>query len=359
MKSNNYELSHVTRSLVGGWPLLLLMVALGVAVGFSLIYILPKKYESTTVLLPPQPKNGAMSAALSQLGAITGMGSSGLGQKTPDELYVGLLRSASVVKPLIKKYQLTKAYGVSTESDAAKTLSERSRIVADKKSGLISISVIDEDKSVAKNIANSYYAELVVLLKRLAITDAQQRRAFLSEQVTSAKLALDKAEQQFKDTKRKSGLVFTGVLAEGGVRQAQILKSELISKQIEMKVLERFATPANPTRIKLAAELDELQTKIRGLEAGGEQVDAVDGNEGAASFREYKTRELAYESLVKQLEIAKVDEADDGVMVQQVDAAEEGEVPVAPRKLLLMLLSVIASTTIGAGYLIVKGYRRP
>ncbi len=83
---------------------LISMLAAVVAVGIALI--LPQSFTARTTLLPPgaQQQSGS-AAALASLGALTGL-AGGIGGKTPDELYVALLRSDTVLRALDERLKL-------------------------------------------------------------------------------------------------------------------------------------------------------------------------------------------------------------------------------------------------------------
>lgn len=307
--------------------------------GLATSYLLPKRYSSTTVILPPQQNSSASSSALAQIGALTGMGASGFGSKSPEEMYVAFLKTASIQNELVKKNQLIKHYGVELQSDARAELSNATRAFADKKTGLVTIEVHDVDRNVAAMIANQYFTELKDMLEKIATTDSQAKRLFLQQQVAEAKSSLMAAEEAFKIEKARSGFVVSQALAEGGIKESFGLRSIIASKEVELSVLQRFATEKNTSVIKLEAELGKLRAKLTELEFGdgSKAGDVAVGMRGVSAYRDFKVREAAYESLVRQLEIAKIDEANEGPLVQQVDIASPAERATSPRKMHLIL----------------------
>jgi tyrosine-protein kinase Etk/Wzc len=72
--------------------------------------LLPLIYTARATLLPPGSQQQSTSAAaLAALGSLGGL-AGGLGAKTPDELYVSLLRSDTVQRALAAKFDLYKRY---------------------------------------------------------------------------------------------------------------------------------------------------------------------------------------------------------------------------------------------------------
>ncbi len=58
------------------------------------------------------------------------------------------------------------------------------RVSSDKKSGVISVEVDDEDPKFAAELANAHAGEVTKLLGRLAVSEAQLRRVFFEQQLT-------------------------------------------------------------------------------------------------------------------------------------------------------------------------------
>src|SRR5256885_447671 len=80
--------------------------ALSLAVAFLLTPIFTAR---TTLLAPPTQQQGGSAAALAALGALGGLAGGlggGLGVKTPDDLYIALLKSDSVVRALDQRFGL-------------------------------------------------------------------------------------------------------------------------------------------------------------------------------------------------------------------------------------------------------------
>src|SRR5438552_3158000 len=92
------------KRVVLGFPL---VVGIAAAV-YSLL--LPNVYTGTTRILPPQQSASAASALLSQLGGalggLAGAAGGALGVRSPNDLYIGMLKSRSVADNLITRFDL-------------------------------------------------------------------------------------------------------------------------------------------------------------------------------------------------------------------------------------------------------------
>ncbi len=118
---------------------LILVRGAGIALVVSLViaFVIPKRYESTTRIMPPESSgaSAAMFAALAGHGldGVGGLLASLLGGRTSGALYVDLLRSGTVADHLIDRFQLPHAYRKRYRVDTAKYLARHTEIVDDKK----------------------------------------------------------------------------------------------------------------------------------------------------------------------------------------------------------------------------------
>src|SRR5436190_19237129 len=315
-------------------------------------------FTARTTLLPPgsQQQSGS-AAALAALGALGGL-TGGLGAKTPDELYVALLKSDSVTRALDERMDLRKHYKLANFESLRKSLPAFVRIASDKKSGVISVEVDDEDPKFAADLANAHAAELTRLLGRLAVSEAQQRRVFFEQQLKDTKEHLISAEQDLRKVQEKSGVIVLDKQAEALIGGAAQIRALIAEREVQLKVLRTSATEQNPDVIRLTSELRALRGELARMEStqGGNAGSAVDMPVGkipeaaidyVRARRELKLQETLLESMIRQFEIAKLDEAKEGPALQQVDQALPPDYKSKPARGLIALagtlLGLIAS----------------
>lgn len=325
------------------------IAAFGSAVSVAVALLWPGTYIATTVLLPPPQQNNSATAALAQLGALGAATGAATSVKTPDDTYVALLRSRSVQDGLIESLDLRKHYNLSSLEDIRKTLSQHVGVTTDKKSGFITVAVDDADPKFAARLANQHVPELQKLLTRLALTDAQQRRLFLEQQVTKTKTLLADAELKFRTAQATSGLVVTQALAESGVKEGSVLRAQIASREVELQTRQRFVTAEHPDAQRLTAELGALRTQLDRLEKGtGLQfLQDPKSSHAVQAFRDMKVQEALLETLIRQYELARADEAKEGPLLQQVDPAIPPERAGKPKRTNIVGLGVAFSILLG------------
>jgi tyrosine-protein kinase Etk/Wzc len=344
------------------------LLSMGVA------FLIPPMFTARTSLLPPtsqqQSGSAAALAALGSLGGLTG----GLTAKTPDELYVALLRSDSLQRALATRFDLFKRYDVATYEEMRKVLQKYVRVSSDRKSGVIGLEVDDEDPKFAAELANAYAAELTKLLGRLAVSEAQQRRAFFDLQLKETKENLVKAETALRTVQEKSGMIVLDQQAEAIIKAVAELKTRIIEREVRLKVMRTSTTAQNPDVQLLASELAALRGELARMEsasatavaASGSSPGGIDipvGKLPAAAIdyvraaREVKFHESMLGSMLRQYEAAKLDEAKEGPVLQQVDVAQPPDRKSRPSRALIVLGSTGLAMLLAAIVVVWRRYR--
>jgi tyrosine-protein kinase Etk/Wzc len=306
-------------------------------------------FTAKTVIMPPQQQQSGAASALASLGGLAGLAGAAAGIKSPDEMYVAFMQSEGLQKSIIEKLKLQERYEAKTIFDTRNKLKENVRISPDKKSGLITIEAEDKDPAFAAQLANLHVDELRVLLGRLAITDAQQRRMFYEQQIKKVQIELAEAEQSFRQAKAQSGLQVTAVLAETGVRASAELRGQIAAREVQMSAMSRFATTQNPDVQRLGSELSALRGQLAKLEQGSGVVETPTPlqQQAVKSYRDVKVQEAMLEVLIKQYELARVDEAKEGPLLQQLDIATAPERKSKPKRGVIVLVSILLGLLIG------------
>jgi len=317
------------------------------AIAYALV--LTPIYTAKTVILPPQQQQSGASAALASLGALAGMAGAAAGVKSPDEMYVAFFKSHSLQDDLIARLKLKEYYESETQDGARKALEGAAKISSDKKSGLITIEVDDKDPKFAATLANAHVDALRRLMDKLAVSEAQQRRVFFELQIKKTQEALASADANFRNLSAKGGLPVTDVLAQVSVTASATLRGQIAAKEVELSALRQFATAQNPDMQRIASELSAMRGQLARIESGGGQASAASttGQAAVVALRDVKTQQAILEVLVKQYEMARVDEAREGPLLQQVDVAQAPEKKSKPKRAMIVVLAGAAGLFLG------------
>ena len=325
-------------------------------VALVVAFLLPVRYEAKIVLLPPAQNSSVGSALLGQIGNLGSMGSIGslatlaggsLGLKNPADMYVSFLTSRTVEDAMIQRFDLMNEYHEKHISDARKVFENRTSVSAGTKDGLIRISVEDRDPKRAAELANGYVEEFRKLTASLAVTEAARRRLFFEQQVQEAKDKLTAAEVAMAKTQQATGVLQIDSQARSLIESAAVLRAQVVAKQVQIEGMRSFATEDNPNLILAKQELAALQAQLARV-AGSQQDNGSDinlskgrvtesGMEYLRRYRDLKYQETIYELLAKEFEVAKLDEAREGSVVQVVDAAVPPDRRSSPHRFLIVI----------------------
>jgi tyrosine-protein kinase Etk/Wzc len=351
------------KALIAGVTVAAAVLAIVVAL------LLPPIYTArTTFLAPGSQQQSGSAAALAALGSLGGLGGiGGLSAKTPDDLYVALLKSDSVLRGLDGRFDLKKHYQVETYEVLRRVVPSYVRVNADKKSGVIAVEVDDKDPKFAADLANAHEGEVTSLLGRLAVSEAQLRRVFFEKQLQDTKENLVKAEQALRGVQEKSGVIVLDKQAEALITNAALLRAQIAEREVQLKVLRTSATEQNPAVVRLTSELRAMRGELARMESaqGGSPGSAVDmpvgklpeaGLEYVRARRELKLQETLLESMVRQYEIAKLDEAKEGPSLQQVDVALPPDHKSKPSRALIVVAATLVALLLVSGWVVVRRY---
>jgi len=329
----------------------------GVAVLTAIIVlVVPSKFTATTVVLPPGQNSSMSSALLSQLGGSSALASAagaGLGIKNPGDMYVSLFRSRTIEDALIQRFGLMARYKVKKITDARRAFEDRSTVTLGVKDGLIRITVTDFDPNLAAEIANAYVDEFRKLSANLAITEASQRRIFFQQQLLEANQNLTAAEVALKNTEQSTGVLQPDSQARSLIESGAILRGQVVAKEVELQAMRSYATEDNPQMVVAEQQLTALKAQLAKLGATDENLSSdiivpkgnipQAGMEYIRKLRDEKYYETIFELIAKQLEMAKLDEARQGAIVQVADVAVPPDKKSSPqRTLIVVLMTLIA-----------------
>jgi uncharacterized protein involved in exopolysaccharide biosynthesis len=323
-------------------------------IGVVVAFALPVRYTATTKLMPPQQTQSATSMMMSQLtasggGSLAALAGGGLGLKSPNDIYIGLLTSRPVADSIISRFDLAKEYKARDMTEARKKLAEFTE-VSSEKNGFISVSVTDKDKKRVAAMANAYTDELRILTKTLAVTEASQRRFFYEDQLKQAKDALVVAELAFQQVQQNKGLVQLDAQAKAMIESLAALRAQVAAKQVEVQALRSYSTERNPDMELAERELTTLQSEVSQLEQRNHSSGSVElglqdvpgaGLEYLRAEHEVRYRQALFDLLIKQYDAARLDEAKDAAIIQVVEPAIEPDRKSSPLRLLILALSLI------------------
>lgn len=351
---------------------LLRWAAGGLVLATLVAFLIPSRYDSTTRLMPPDGNgSGGISTLLAAVAgrndALSGLGADLLGVKSSGALFVGVLHSRSVEDALVRRFDLRKVYWDSRWEDARKDLESYTTVSEDRKNGIIEIRVRDRRPERAQAMAQAYVEELDRAVATVATSSARREREFLETRLKAVKQDLDQAAIDFSQFASKNTAIDIPAQGKAMVEAAARLQGELIAAQSELQGLEQVYT-ANNIRVRsVQARVRELRRQLDnmgGKPGSGETSDSSEDNlypsirklpllgvTYADLYRRTKIQEAVFETLTKQYELAKVQEAKEIPTVKVLDQPSYPERKASPSRLLIIFLGIMFSVAAGCAWI--------
>jgi len=256
----------------------------GLVFGTLLAFLLPKRFESTTQLMPPESQSSSSMAMFAALSAKTGgLGSIAgdlLGLKSSGALFIGILRSRTVEDRLIERFDLKKVYWTRLEENARRKLEENTAISEDRKSGILTITVTDGDPKRAAAMAQAYVVELDRLVSQVSTSSARREREFLEERLKTVQLDLENAEKEFSQFASKNNAIDIKEQGRAMVEAAATLEGQLIAAKSELEGLRQIDTDNNVRVRAIHARIAELQNQMDKIGGKGENTLSASSTQG-------------------------------------------------------------------------------
>src|SRR5258707_3000203 len=309
----------------------------------------------------------AMSGAAGGLGGLGGMAGDLLGLKSTSDLFVGILTSRTVQDKLIQQFDLKKLYRDRRMEDARKDLADRTSVLVDRKSQIISITVTDKNPQRAAAMGQAYVEELDRLVAELSISSARRERIFLEGRLQGVSKDLEAAEKDFSQFASKNTAIDVKEQGKAMVEAAAMLQGQLIAAQSQYEGLREIYTDVNPRVRTVKARVDELQRQLEKLGGKGESATTVSAQPGdslypsirklpllgvtyAELYRRTKIQEAVLETLTKEYEMAKVQEVKEIPTVKVLDVAQISDKRSFPPRLLIIFLGTVIALAMAAAW---------
>ena len=314
---------------------------------FAYTFTITPTYTAKTQFLLPQQQQSAAASMLASLGGLGGLAGAAAGLKNPADQYLAYMNSVSIQDALIERFKLQERYKTKTKTATRSVLISKTRKTAGKE-GLISVEVDDKDPQFAADLANGHVQELVKLLGRMAVTEAQYRRRFFENQLSQAKGNFILAEVALKATGISSSVLKSNPVSALTVVAA--LKAQVTAQEVKVGAMRGYLADTAPDFKQAMSELANLRSQLAKQEkdepariSTSVALSCKDSGDYATKYREYKYQETLFELFSKQFEIAKIDEAREGAVIQVLDVAEAPERKTKPKKLIISIMATFIS----------------
>lgn len=347
----------------------------GLLVAAFISLIIRPEYQSTVRIMPPQKQGlGGLAAMLAAGGddkagsLVGGLISSATGLGSSGALCIGVLKSDTIRDQMINEFNLRRIYGKHYEADARQELSDRTELDEDRKSGIISITVRDRVPQRSMQMAQAYADNLGSLMASLDTSAAHRERVFLEGRLQQVKESLDADSKALSDYSSKNLTLDVKEQGKAMMTGAVALEGELVATETELSGLEQIYS-TNNVRVKgMQARVDELKRKLAEIKGNADTPEADGGGEFGVSiahlpavglaftdlYRNAKIQEAVFETLTKQYELAKIEEAKSVPTIKILDPPLVPEKKTSPKRTLISLFGGFFTALLAAIYVILS-----
>ncbi len=330
--------SEAVALIASRWKLLLLAPLAAALLALAATFLVAPTFTATTTFLPPQQSQSGAASALATLSALGSVAGGFSSISSPGERYIAFLRSVSVTDRIVDQFKLMDVYEVRFRVDARRQLGDNVNITLGKKDGLISIQVDDEDPQRAAAIANRYVEELRRLTGTLAVTEAQQRRAFFEGHLLQSKSNLAKAQQALETSGFNAGALKAEPKSAADAYAR--LKAETTAAEMKLRLLRGALTDSAPEVVQQLVAVSALREQLARAESASDRSASSDY---VGKYREFKYQETLFEVYARQFELARGDESREGALIQVVDAATPPEKKSRPKRAIVTIATALAT----------------
>jgi capsule polysaccharide export protein KpsE/RkpR len=334
----------------------------------AIAFLISPRYESTAHLMPPDNSSGgsglAMAAAAMATSvagsALGGMATNLLGMKNNSDIFAGILASRTAQDKLIHDFDLQRVYHLKRMEDARKSLADHTSITIDRKSQIISIEVTDKSAQRAAAMCQAYVEQLNYLVAALSTSSARRERIFLEDRLKAVSQDLKTAEKNFSEFSSKNSAIDVKEQGRAMLGAAAVLQGNLIAAESEYEGLRQIYSDSNVRVRAIHARIGELRKQLEALAGKDESSTKLpgDGSDSlypsirklpllgvryADLYRETKIQEAVLETLTREYEMAKVQEAKEIPTVKVLDPPQISDKKSFPPRLLIIFIGTLGA----------------
>jgi capsule polysaccharide export protein KpsE/RkpR len=220
-------------------------------------------------------------------------------------------------------------------------------------------------------MGDTYVAELNRLVTELSTSSARRERIFLEARLNSVTQDLESAEKDLSQFSSKNAAIDIKEQGKAMVEAAAVLQGQYIAAQSELEGLKQIYTDNNVRVRAVQARIEELKHQLEKMGGKGESTTEVSGQSNdslypsirklpllgvtyADLYRRAKIQEVVLETLTKEYEMAKVQEAKEIPTVKVLDPANIPDKKSFPPRALIVFFCTTCALVVAACWVFAK-----
>jgi tyrosine-protein kinase Etk/Wzc len=312
--------------------LLVLMTSIIISYLGVLLFI-ENQYEATSTIVSSADETSGLLGSLSKSFDILPMKIGTTQSRDEMDKYNTIIYSRSSLEYILSRYNLYGAYNYDStnmeDREKAQKKIKKKIKTFETDDGAVQITFIDREPLRAATVANAIVDLLNSRIIDLRISKSRENRLFLEQRLAEIRSELKQSEDSLKLFQEKTGMFEVTSQVKEIMSLYTTLETNIISKQVQLGILEKTYDQGSPIVTNTRRELEEYQHKLNDLnqhrQPGSLMLPLKSMPNVALDYlRLYRTVEIN-SSLLKFLvpiyEQAKIDEKKDYPILQVIDKA--------------------------------------
>jgi uncharacterized protein involved in exopolysaccharide biosynthesis len=343
------------------------VTALIAVVAIVVSLLLPKWYEASARVLPPESGSGGGLAAALLKGP--GSAASALfgGAGGDYARYLAILSSRRVLESVVEEFDLVTVYeledGPHPHEDAIATLEDLVDFPVDNDYEFLSVVVLDQDPERAADMANYMVRRLNDINSELASQNAANYRQFVEMRYDEANAALDSVLDATQAFQKRYGVLDLDVQTQAYFDNLATLQANVTLAEIEYEALRAQFGADNP-QVQARREVSQAAArKVRSVLEGREAVLPIAQDEMsdvARDFidlkREAVVQAQILEAIAPLYEQARFDEEKVVEAVQVVDPAVPPARKAKPKRAVVVITITVTGFLLAVLFVLIYSW---
>jgi tyrosine-protein kinase Etk/Wzc len=342
---------------------LISIIFLGVATAVVVALLTPKAYKASASVLPAAQNDllsslSGISSLAKNLSPLKSLGS--LSGSDEIDKYLSILRSNSVQRDIIEKFNLREVYDLKDDPfwKVERELAGNVEIEIEDE-GHLSISVLDENPERAAAMANYMVELLNEINTKLHITNARYTKDFVEKRYLQNIADIIQLESDMKVFQEKYGVIAVPEQIEATITALSKVYVDLTKEEVEYNVMKLTLAEDNPMLKTKEVQLAELNRQVKNMVDSKGPLNSDTkvliplnrapelANKYLNLFRNLEIQYKIAEFITPVYEQARIEEARNTPSVLVLDKAYPPERKAKPKIALYALIGFVISMIVG------------
>ena len=217
-----------------------------------------------------------------------------------------------------------------------------------KQSGILSVSFRGDNKQKITKTLNTIVSEFVTQNVERGSKEAQNSLVFLEKQLPNLKTKVDEAAKIHQEYRVKNGSVNLFMETKGVLENILVLENSLLSLKQERDVYRQKFKPDHPVIIGISNQVASQELALEKLNISISQLPETQ-RQVLKLEQDLQINTLLYQKLLNRVQELNISKASSIGNVRIIDYGMLPEEPVKPKKILILVISLVLGVFLGSG----------